>query len=217
MELNILISFISGLIIGLSPCILLIISVFGTSLIVIQEKSKYLKIVGGLISGIILAYIIVSVLLFYLINFLNIFSYFRYFFFGILIFIGVWQLIESKKEKSLIYQTPSKVKLTMKRFIEKNSGFYAFLVGIIFILIKLPCMAAIYSTLIYNLYLNVYLIFCIIMYFIGMLVPMTIFFILIRLGLESSRINEIRLKYRPYLRIISAITLIILAIYLLFF
>jgi len=217
MEINILISFISGLIIGISPCIFLIISVFGTSLILIQEKSKYLKIVGGLISGIVLAYIAISILLFYLISFFNFFYFFRYLFAGVLIFIGIWQLVESKKERSLIFQTPSKVKLIMKSFIEKNSGFYAFTVGIIFIFIKVPCMATIYSALIYNIYSNAYFILCLVMYFVGMLIPMIILFILIRLGLESPRVNEIRLKYRPYLRIISASTLIILAIYLLLF
>jgi cytochrome c biogenesis protein CcdA len=217
MEINILVSFISGIIIGISPCIFLITSVFGTSLVLIQEKSKYLKIVGGLISGIILAYITVSILLFYLISFFDFFFFFRYIFAGTLIFIGIWQLVESKKEKSLIYQTPSKVKLIMKSFIEKNSGFYAFIVGIIFIFIKLPCMATLYSALIYNVYSNAYFILCLVMYFVGMLIPIMLLFTLIRLGLESSRVNEIRLKYRHYIRIISALTLIILAIYLLIF
>ena len=215
MEINLFVSFISGLIVGLSPCIFLIISAFGTTLILSEEKSNFLKIVGGLLSGIILAYILITILFFYLIEvFLRFYTFIRYIFAGILIVIGIWQIIESTKEKSLIYQTPSKVKLLLKNFIEKNSGFYAFMVGIIFILIKLPCMGAIYSALIYNFYSNPYFFFCLILYFIGMLIPILILLILLRLGLESSEINEMRLKYRPYLRIISGLTLILLSIYL---
>jgi len=60
MEVDLIIAFTSGLLIGGSPCILLMLSVFGSSLILTEEKSKFLKISIGLILGMIFAYIIMS-------------------------------------------------------------------------------------------------------------------------------------------------------------
>ena len=137
MEVNIIIAFLSGLIIGATPCVLLMLSTFGTSLVLVEEKSKFIIISVGLISGMILMYLIISFLVLYVFGFLTVYFYFKFVFAGILIFIGAWQIIECKKEKSTIFGTPDKVKTIMKDFIEKRSGVYALLVGMIFVLIKI--------------------------------------------------------------------------------
>lgn len=215
-ELNLLIVFISGVVVGVSPCILLMLSVFGTSLILSEKKKKFLQISLGLLSGMTLAYVIISVIFVFFFQILNILSYFKYIFTAFLIFIGIWQILVCKKEKSIIFGTPTKVKTILKDFIEKNSGMYAFLVGIIFVLIKIPCFGSIYLTLLYNLYSNPFLIIYIIFYILGLLFPMITILILIRLGLESNKINDFRLKYRTSLRILSGAVLIALAVLLLF-
>jgi len=211
-------AFLIGLAVGITPCILLMLSVFGTSLILIEEKGKFIRISIGLITGMILAYLIIS---FIFINFhillQNVYFFLKYIFAGILISIGIWQVLECRKEKSKIFGTPEKVKLVLKEFIERNSGFYAFLVGIIFILIKIPCFGGIYLVLLENLFTNPLLYVYIVVYLIGMVLPTILVLILIRLGLESSKINEYRLKYRTYLRILSGALLIFLSIYLLIF
>jgi len=214
-EVNIAIAFISGLVIGFTPCILLMLSVFGTSMILTEEKNKFLVISIGLLSGMILAYILMSIILLFFVQFLDVFIYLHYVFAGILIFIGIWEIIESKKDHSTIFGTPEKVKIILRNFIEQNSGFYAFLVGIIFVLIKIPCFGTIYLTLLYNIYTNPLLYFFIFVYLLGMVIPIILLLILMRFGLESSKINEFRLKYRTHLRILSGAILIFLAIYLL--
>ena len=103
----------------------------------------------------------------------------------------------------------------LKDFIKKNSGFYAFLVGIIFILIKMPCFGGVYLALIYNLHTNPLLYVFIIVYLIGLIIPIITILILLRLGLESRKLNDMRLKYRMQLRILSGAILIFLAFYLL--
>jgi cytochrome c biogenesis protein CcdA len=215
-EINFFVVFFSGMVIGTSPCILLMLSVFGSSLILTEEKSKFLKISLGLLAGMIIAYIFISIIFVYLFQFFEALSYFKYLFAAILIFIGVWQIIECKLEKSRIFGTPEKVKTVLKDFINKNSGFYAFLVGIIFVLIKIPCFGSIYLSLIYDLYSNPLLVFYIITYLIGLIFPVVLILILIRLGLESDKINEFRLKYRTSLRLLSGGLLIVLALLLLF-
>ena len=216
-EINFVISFLSGVLTGISPCIFLISIVFGSSLVLSEKKEKFLSISLGLLSGILLAYLVMTLMFLFLFQFFGVLTFFRFIFTGILVFIGMWQIIEADKEKSLIFKTPLKVKLILKEFIEKKTVFFSFLVGLLFILIKLPCMGAVYSSLLYNLYSNPLLIFYIITYLGGMLTPAIIILILIRLNIESSRIEIFRLKYRPYLRIVNGLLLIILAIYLLFF
>jgi len=214
-DVNFAIAFISGLSIGITPCILLMLSVFGTSLILTEEKRKFIAISIGLLSGMILAYILISIIFLYFFQLLENFFISSYIFAAILIIIGIWEIIECKKEHSKIYRTPEKVKTILKDFIEQNSGFYAFLVGIIFVLIKIPCFGTIYLSLLYNLQNNPLLYVFIFVYLLGMIIPIIVLLLLIRLGLESNKINEFRLKYRPYLRILSGIILIFLAIYLL--
>ena len=217
MEVNFIIAFTSGILIGASPCILLMLSVFGTSLILTEEKVKFLKISVGLLTGMILAYIIMSILFLYALRFFELFYYFEYVFAGVLIVIGIWQIIECKKEKSTIFGTPAKVKMVLKNFIEKKSGIYAFLVGIIFVLIKIPCFGGIYLALLYSFSTSPSLFIYILYYFIGMLIPIILVLILLRIGLESSKINDYRLKYRTFLRILNGIILIFLALFLLIF
>ncbi|MHA1293293.1 MAG: cytochrome c biogenesis CcdA family protein [Promethearchaeota archaeon] len=215
MEVTFFMAFLAGLIIGASPCILLMLSTFGTSLILVEDKGKFLKISIGLLSGMLLTYIVISILFLYFIEFFKIFTYFKYIFAGILISIGIWQIIECKKEQSKIFGTPEKVKTILKDFIERNSGFYAFLVGILFVLIKIPCFGTIYLVLLYNLQANPLLYLYIITYLIGMVIPIILVLILLRLGLESNKIDDFRLKYRPHLRFLNGAILIFLAFYLL--
>ena len=47
MEITFFVAFFAGLLIGATPCILLMVSVFGTSLILVEKRSKFIKIEGG--------------------------------------------------------------------------------------------------------------------------------------------------------------------------
>ena len=214
-EVNFVIALISGLAVGISPCILLMLSVFGTSFVLTEEKKKFYAISIGLLSGMVLAYIFISIIFLFFIQFLENFVIFSYIFASILITIGIWEIIECKKEQSTIFKTSEKVKTILKDFIEQRSGLYAFLVGVIFVLIKLPCFGGIYLSLIANLHTNPLLYIFIFVYLIGMLVPIILVLVSIRLGLESSKINEFRVTHRTKLRILSGAILVFLAIYLL--
>ena len=215
MEVNLFIAFLSGLIIGATPCIFLMMSAFGTSLVLIEERSKFLKISVGLICGLIVAYLIISFLFLFFLPVLEVVYLFKYVFAGILIFVGAWQILESTNAESTIFGTPKKVKNVLKRFIEKQSGAYAFLVGIIFVLIKIPCFGGVYLALLYNLHENPILYVFIIVYMMGMIIPVMLILVALRCGLESEKVNEFRLDHRAKLRILSGIVLIFLAIYLL--
>ncbi|MFX1499086.1 MAG: hypothetical protein ACFFBH_16335 [Promethearchaeota archaeon] len=215
-EINLIVTFFSGLLIGLSPCILLMSSSFGTSLVLTAHKKDFFQILSGLVLGMIFGYILISVIFLPFVELLTIYIYSKFIFAGILIFIGIWQIIESKKEKSVIFGTPNKIKVLLKDFIEKKSGYYSFLVGLIFVLIKIPCFGSVYLSIIYNLSGNPILIVYIIVYLFAMVLPVILILSLIRLGIEYNKINEFRLSHRVHLRILSGVVLIFLAFYLLF-
>ena len=215
---NFTVVFFTGLLVGIAPCILLMLSVFGTSLILIEDKRKFIEISIGLILGMIIMYIIISIIFINIRLLLqNIYSFIGYFFAGILILIGIWQIIECREEKSKIFGTPQKIKLVLKDFITRNSGIYAFLVGTIFVLIKIPCFGGIYILLLESIFQNPLLYVYIVVYLIGMMIPTIMILVLIRLGLESSKIDSFRLKYRTPLRILNGVILIFLALYLIIF
>jgi len=215
LEINFAITFFYGFVVGLSPCILLMLSSFGTSLLLTEKKKDFFQILLGLILGMISAYIVISIIFLPFTELLALYEYTKFVFAGILIFLGIWQILESQKEKSVIFGTPTKVRTILKDFIEKRSGYYSFLVGILFVFIKIPCFGSIYLSLIYELHSNPMLFLYIVVYLFAMVLPVIIILSLIRFGLESSKVNEYRLKYRSYLRILSGGILIFLAIYLL--
>lgn len=217
LEINFAITFFYGFVVGLSPCILLMLSSFGTSLLLTEKKKDFFQILLGLILGMISAYIVISIIFLPFTELLALYEYTKFVFAGILIFLGIWQILESQKEKSVIFGTPTKVRTILKDFIEKRSGYYSFLVGMLFVFIKIPCFGSIYLSLIYELHSNPMLFLYIVVYLFAMVLPVIIILSLIRFGLESSKVNEYRLKYRSYLRILSGGILIFLAIYLLIF
>jgi len=78
-------------------------------------------------------------------------------------------------------------------------------------------MGTAYLSLIYHFYSNLLIIFYIIVYLGGRLTPTIIILLLIRLNVESSKVDDFRLKCRPYLRMFNGGLLIFLALYLLIF
>jgi cytochrome c biogenesis protein CcdA len=213
-EFTIWISFITGLVVGVSACMLLLLSVLGTSLTVIESRGKYLIISLGLIVGLICAYLVVSALFLVLVNAASVLSYLKYVFGIILLLIGVWQILEFQREKSVMFGTPKRVKSILKGFIERQSGVYALLIGMIFAFIKIPCFGAPYLQLLFFSQNDPLLVFLILAYFGGMLLPIVGILIAIRIGFQSERVNKFRLDYRPHLRLLSGILIITLTLYL---
>jgi hypothetical protein len=87
------IAFVTGVVTGASACMLLLLSVLGTSLTMVESRSKYLVISTGLIVGLIVAYLAVSFIFLMTINAISVITYLKYIFGAILLFLGVWQII----------------------------------------------------------------------------------------------------------------------------
>ncbi len=215
-NLNLWFSFGAGILVGVSACMLLLLSVVGTTMTTIEKKSQYAAMSVGLVAGLVVAYMLLSAIFIWLVEVVGIFVYFKYIFGAVLLIIGIWQIVEFKKEKSVIFGTPGKVKGFLKDFINRRTGVAAFLVGIVFAFVKIPCFGGPFLSIIYAARDNPLLFSYIAVYFVGMLIPIIIVLVLMGIGLQSDRVNDFRLKYRPHLRLLSGIVLIVVTIYLVF-
>ncbi len=213
-EFTIWIAFVTGLIAGLSACMLLLLSVLGTSLTMVESRGKYLIVSLGLIVGITVAYLVVSLIFLIVINALNVITFLKYIFGGILLFLGIWQILEFRREQSVIFGTNPKIKSMWRDFIERKSGIYAFLVGLTFAFTKIPCFGATYLQILFVSIDDPLLGVLIAVYLIGLLIPIGGVLLAIRIGFQSEKLNQIRLKYRSYLRLLSGCLLITLTLYL---
>ena len=214
-EYTVWVAFISGVIVGASACMLLLVSLLGTSLILIESRRKYISVSIAFLCGLVVTYCLVTLLYTITIEFLNIALYFKYVLGVALLLIGIWQVIDFKRENSRIFGTPEKVKGILREYLQKRSAPYAFLVGIIFAFIKIPCFGGPYFNLLYATRENPLQLLLLAIYIGGMLLPIIGVLIAIRLGAQASRIEEFRKANRAYLRLLSGTFLATLAIYLL--
>ena len=209
------VAFLAGLALGASACVLLLLGTIGTAVTSATTRRHYAIISTGLILGVLTGYLIVGALFTWFVVSLDFLSVLKYIFAGVLLFVGVWQIVDFKREKSIIFGTPGKVKEAMKRLISGKTGTGAYIVGVMFALIKIPCFGGPFLAIVYGARDDPALFLTLISYFAGMLLPYIVILIAIGMGLSSERINNARLKYRPHLRLLSGAVLVALVIYML--
>lgn len=209
-------TFLLGLAFGGSTCLLLILSLLGATLVTVSERKKYLAISIGLVLGLIAAYTVITIIFNALLIAFSLYTNsIVYILDVILLFIGVWQIIEFKKEKSIIFGTPTRVKSWLKTFITNQTGISAFFLGVLFALVKIPCIGGVFLQIITNTSNNPLFIYFILLYYAGMILPVVALLIGFRVGLQSEQIKTFLEKNRRYLRLMSGIVLIALTLYLL--
>nr|MDO8112427.1 hypothetical protein [Candidatus Sigynarchaeota archaeon] len=209
------VAFLAGLALGASACVLLLLGTIGTAVTSATTRRHYAIISTGLIIGVLTGYLIVGALFTWFVLTLDFLSLLKYIFAGVLLFIGAWQIVDFKREKSIIFGTPGKMKGAMKRLISGKTGTGAFAVGVMFALIKVPCFGGPFLAIVYGARDDPALILTMVSYFAGMLLPYIVILVAIGMGLSSERINNARLKYRPHLRLLSGAVLVSLVIYML--
>ncbi len=245
--LSYLFIYATGFISGLSPCILLILGFISASYISSEEqkqsqthneanpedksslsesthdKSKlglHIRFIFGFILGTLLVYSLLSVALIYSLEILSNFVFgkiVQYIFAGLLIFLGLWYIIDASNENSKLFKTPDSIKRMFRTIITTKSMASSFLLGIVFTMIKLPCIGAILMALLLNISANPAEYYPkLFIYFMGVLTPLLIVSLLLVFGLNTDRLNSLRTKYRPALRFISGLIIIAIVLYSLF-
>ena len=219
-DFNLWIAFVTGLVSGLSPCVVLMTGVLGTSIFASRERKTFLLSAFGFVFGVISAYFFIGLAFTFLFEFASVFltSMALRLIVGVpLIILGLWYIIDAWNEDSRLFKTPDAVKKFLKSMAGKASVISTFLLGLAFTLIKSPCVAGIMLSLLFNI--NQYatdsmsMITTIIIFGLGILLPIIIIMGLLRVGISNEKINENREKYKPYIRIISGLLIIALTIW----
>jgi len=215
-------AFVSGLITGLSPCVILVTAVISSALIVQEgKKTKILPIFVGFILGVLLMYLLLGIVVVFTFEFL-ISTFFgtaiRIFFAVLMFLLGLWYIIDAFNENSKLFSTPEPLKKFVKKMANKGTFLYTFILGFVFSFIKIPCVGGIMISLVYGISSNPALyVPSLILFYIGLLIPLVILMVILSFGVQTEKVNEIRIKYRPHLRIVSGLLIIGLTIYSLFF
>jgi cytochrome c biogenesis protein CcdA len=210
------VAFVTGLLSGLSPCIILITGVFGTSLVANQSKNYFRSSMIGFSSGVLLMYFIIGfAFTFFIDGAMTLFSGLAIkLILGIpLIILGLWQCIDAWNQDSRLFKTPDRVKGFFKNLVEKESGVSSFLLGTSFTILKAPCIAGVLLSLMFSInqtgsFVIGRIVLALALFSIGVLIPILIVFGILRLGISNEKINTFRLKARPYLRLISGLVII---------
>jgi len=215
-------AFVSGLITGLSPCVILVTAVISSAVIVQEgKKTKMLPIFAGFTLGILLMYLLLGIVVVFTYEFL-ISSFFgigiRIFFAVLMFLLGLWYIIDAFNEQSKLFSTPKPLKEFVKKMANKGTFLYTFVLGFVFSFLKVPCVGGIMVSLIYGISSNPALyVPSLILFYVGLLIPLVILMIVLGFGVQTEKVNEVRIKYRPIIRIISGLLIIGLTIFSLFF
>ncbi len=199
------------------PCVILITAIMSSTLLVQQGKSKLFLTFSGFIIGILLVYFLISIALVTAIQWLSttVFGPILRIIFAVIMFVpGGWYIFDSFKEKSILFDTPEKLKEIFKKLAKGGTFLYTFALGFVFTFFKLPCIGGVFLALTYDFAQNPSTFLgSLALFYVGILLPIIILMLLIAFGVKTQKIDLLRVKYRPYLRIIAGLAIIALTIY----
>lgn len=135
--------------------------------------------------------------------------------FAIIMFaLGLWYIIDATNEKSKLFATPTWIKDFVKSMAARGTFLYTFVLGFVFSFLKIPCVGGILASLVSGVASDPSLyIPNLAMFYAGLLLPIIVLMGVLAFGVQTKKVNEIRVKYRPLLRIISGLLIILLTIY----
>ncbi len=216
-ELSLGVSFVSGMVTGLSPCVILITSFISSTMLVHEDKKKLLSTFIGFTLGVLLMYLFLTIALITAFESLTA-TFFsatiRYVFAGLMCLLGAWYILDAYNESSRLFKTPDKLKSYISATAKKGTFFSALFLGFVFSFMKIPCVGGIMSALIYNVadspgtYTG-----HLILFYIGLMIPLIVLMYFLMKGLQKDKVDHLRKKYRPLIRYISGVLILALTLY----
>lgn len=186
----------------------------------IINKISLLPIFLGFILGVVLMYVSISVASLWLFSSFSNFILgddIRYIIVTILVLLGFWFIVDAFNENSKLFKTPKGVKRLIGKWARKGKFLYSLILGYFFSIIKIPCVASGLFALILGISDNPSLYVPSVLLFIaGSMTPLIILMILIGFGIKLDKVENFRIKYRPYIRIASGLMIIGLSLWALF-
>ncbi|MPM81073.1 hypothetical protein SDC9_128125 [bioreactor metagenome] len=212
--------FTAGFLAGFNPCLLAVMA-FLASVTLAEKggKKEMLKITLGFSTGIFTMYMFTGLSILSTVNFLpQIRSYFSEIAVLMTALLGVWHIYDAywlRKHAKSTFKTPQSLKDFMSRMGEKNLLLLSFLAGGMFSLVKAPCVGAVYLSILSLLAMKTDIVRGIeymVIYNLGLLLPVVLLGLLLAFGLSPKKVTEFRERKRVGIRLTTGLILISLAL-----
>jgi cytochrome c-type biogenesis protein len=209
--------FMAGLLAGFNPCLLGIL-VFLASIVMSSTRRRrdMLTMITFFSLGIFSVYLIFGLGMQQFVHSGSTEDLFRYALTALLVLLGLSQVEDARRlsrGKGSLFRTDWALKYVEAGAARKSLPAY-FLIGALFSLVKAPCVGAVYLAILdlisregYHEAGAVYLV----LYNLGVVLPIVILGGLIALGLSPEQVDRFRKDYRAQIRLITGLSLLILA------
>ena len=214
--------FAAGILAGFNPCLLAVMAFLSSVLISSSGTHRdLLTLVAGFCAGIFITYMILGIgILNTVKSFPGIEAAINLLMVTLVGFLGIWHLYDAyymRQNSDSSFKTPGFLIGFIGNIRGKNILVLSFAAGALFSLVKAPCVGAVYLAILEmlmsgnnvlegSIYLGVYN--------FGVVLPILILGGLLAFGLDPQRVSDFRDEKRVEIRLITGITLIVLAILL---
>jgi len=209
--------FAAGLLAGLNPCLLAMLAFLASTMLASGGRRKgILAMVSFFSLGAFAVYIIVGVGLFSILQDKSAVTSFRVVLVLILLVLGLMQIEDARRLKigrMSLFRVDWSKKYVQGVIASRRLGSY-FMLGALFSLVRAPCVGGIYIAIIGMIsskgYVSTGLLYLLI-YNLGLALPVFLLGAIIALGMSPRQIDQFRERHRVAIRLITGITLLILA------
>jgi cytochrome c-type biogenesis protein len=209
--------FVAGLLAGFNPCLLAILAFLASSILAITGRRKdILAMVVAFSLGMFMVYIVFGVGLFSVLQEKATAATFRSVLAAILLVLGLMQLEDARRLQgggTSLFSTDWTKKYVHGVVASQRLSSY-FLLGVLFSLVRAPCVGGIYIAIIGMIssqgYASSGLLYLVI-YNIGIALPVLLIGGIIALGMSPEQVDHFRNSHRVAIRLITGFTLFAMA------
>ena len=212
----------AGLIDSINPCAIGVLLFLIGFIVAIRGTKKRMLLIGFVyIFAVFLSYFLAGLGLLKIISVFDIATYIRWIAAGILIIGGIVSLkgIFGQENESFL-KIPDRAKPTIERFLKKATIPAVFMAGFLVSAFELPCTGQVYLgilSIIANQQQKLSGYLYLLLYNLVFVLPLIIILIMAALGLNIQRMEKIRLEKRKWVRLILALLMIGLALWLILY
>ncbi|MDP4012805.1 MAG: cytochrome c biogenesis protein CcdA [Candidatus Nanoarchaeia archaeon] len=218
-ELTLPIVAIAGLIDGINPCAFGVLILLMAYLSRVRDhKANLMKICLIYITAVFLAYYIAGLGLLRTVTALGIGIYVYYFIAIIALVAGILELKDFFwYGRGIFLGIPAPGLRLIKRQLKKTNAFGAFVLGFVVAAVELPCTGAVYLAILAMMTTKPWgtAIWWLFLYNLAFIIPLVILFVLAYFGTKTHKIEVWRKKYRKWMRLVTGLLLIALALWML--
>ncbi len=210
----------AGFIAGVQPCCLAVVAFLsGLILTLVIERKRIFVILSAFGLGVFFFFFLKGLLILTILDFIPKYSGFAKLIAGLVpIIFGILFLKDYSIKESRLFKTPDSIKNIIHNLASKNTMLSSFSLGLIFSLVKLPCVTGIYLGILNLIWLQHDLasgLSYLLLYNVAKVTPIFFLSLAITMGLNPLTLDKFREKKRPTIKLINGLFMIALGLIIL--